>query len=241
VISDQVVVRGEGWNHYVERNIDWRWDPVCRSWFPDDADVSLDWHWKFFQYVFPLDDPRDFQVPREPRWSPSELAILDRYLAHSRDLAGTTVLTARNGFSVNMTTSSSEPQIDEKASARDATVGFLTMLRQCYAPGEAASFKRVHSMVAREVHRDGQDSESLKAWKRAHAAMRHSHLDHLIVTRAASEGLVPSQVAERNSAHPSQTDSPEQMISAIFYGDSIHWGEERTAIEAWNSKDAVIA
>src|SRR4051794_12552317 len=102
--ADRVPVRAEGWNHYIERQIAPRWPAACRSWFPDDADVSLDWTWLFFQYVFPLDDPRGVTPLAQPGFSEDEWAAIDRYVAQARDLAGSTLLTAQNGYSVYMET-----------------------------------------------------------------------------------------------------------------------------------------
>lgn len=90
------------------------------------------------------------------------------------------------------------------------------------------------------MHRHGVDLQTLKVWRRAHATLRHTHLDHLILVQAAADKHVPQHLAERNASHPSETDSPEQMIATIFYGDSIHWGERRAVIEAWNKDHAVF-
>jgi hypothetical protein len=120
------------------------------------------------------------------------------------------------------------------------TIGFLTMLRQCYSPNEDASFNRVHNLVSREVRKTGGDTAVLKTWRQAHAALRGTHLDHLILVRAAAEGLVPEAVAARNGYSPSQVESPQVMLGALFYGDAIHWGDQRGMIEAWNAEHAVI-
>ena len=212
-----------------------------REWFPDGSDYVVDWHWKFFQYVFPLDDPRELSPLGSPQWSRAERPVLERYLSHAGDLAGTTVLTARNGYTVNVPTPGSEPEITETTSARDAPVGFLAMFRQFYAPDEAASFKRAYDLVAREIHRQGRDPQPVKAWRGAHAKLRRTHLDQLILTQAAADGQVSEQVADGSSFHPSEIDAPQQMISAIFYGDSIHWGDKRSVIESWNKDSAVIS
>jgi hypothetical protein len=227
VRTDHMQVRAEGWNHYIERQIVQRWAPVCRAWFPDRSDVSLDWTWKFLQYVFQLDDPRDFPVLAGATWSERERRVLDRYVSHARDLADANVLTARNGYKVHLATLDSEPEITETMSRRDVTVGFLTMFRQCYAPDEEASFARAHDLVAREVHRVGGETEIRKAWRRAHATLRHTHLDHLVLVRAVADKWVPEHLAERNASHPSQTDSPEQMIATLFYGDATGATDER--------------
>jgi hypothetical protein len=234
-------VRAEGWNHYIERQIAPRWPAVCRWWFPEGSDYPVDWTWLFFQYVFPLDDPRGVAPLAQPGFSEDEWAALDRYLAQARYLAASTVLTARNGFEVYMATPDSTPEITETKSARDATIGFLTMLRQFYSHDELASFTRAAKLVSREMHGEGRDLEALKAWRKTHAALRHTHLDHLILVQAAADAHVPQHLAEDNAFHPDSVDSPELMISAIFYGDAIHWGDQRSVIEAWGNESTVMA
>jgi len=204
--SERVPVRAEGWNHYIERQIGQRWPATCRAWFPDDGDYSLDWTWKFLQYVFPLDDPRMVARLAAPEYSTEEWATIDRYLAQARDLAGATVLTARSGYSVYIATMDSEPEITETTSARDATIGFLTMLRQFYSNDEPASFKRAYNLLSRELNRESRDLKPLKAWRKAHATLRHTHLDHLILVQAAAHGHVPQRLSEENGFHPSAID-----------------------------------
>lgn len=239
--TERITVRAEGWNHHIARQIAPRWPPVCRSWFPDDSDESVDWTWKFIQYVFPLEDPRGTVPLSHPTFSEDDERAIDRYLAHARDLAAATALTARNGFSVYMATMDSEPEISESTSARDATVGFLTMLRQFYTPEELASFTRVSGLLIREMRLEGRELETMKAWRRAHAQLRQTHLDHLILVQAAADGHVPTHLGEQNAFHPSSIDSPQLMISTVFYGDAIHWGDHRSVIEAWNRDHAVMA
>ena len=152
------------------------------------------------------------------------------------------MLTARNGYSVYMATMDSEPEITETKSARDVTIGFLTMLRQFYSHDELASFTRVAKLVSREMHRAGLDDlQMLTTWRKAHATLRHTHLDHLILVQAAADAHVPQHLADDNAFHPNSIVSPELMISAIFYGDAIHWGDQRSIIEAWGKDSAVMA
>jgi hypothetical protein len=241
VAEDVIRLKVEGWNQFLERQLEQRWPPPFRHWFPEEGAYSLDWHWKFFQYVFPLDDPRDFPRLPRPQWSSGERSALERYISHARDLAGTTLLTARDGYQVSMPRMDAEPEITETKSARDAAVGYLTMLRQFYSPAEKASFKRAHDLLTRELRRQGTDLRNLATWRGAQGRLRHTHLDHLILVRAAQDGLVPQHLTERNAHHPDQLDSPEQMLSAIFYGDSIHWGERREVVAAWARSAPVIA
>lgn len=239
--DDSIQVRAQGWNYVLEPKVDFRWAPILRSWFPEDGDVSVDWTWRFLQFVFPLDDPREFPALQDPEWSPDERSLLNRYLSHAKDLAGTTLLTARNGYTVSIPSPQSQPEITETVSERDATIGFLAMLRQFYAADEEASFKRAHDLVGREAHREGLAPDVLKSWRRANAVLRRTHLDHLILVQAAANKLIPPTVVEGNGHEPDRIAPPEQMLSAVFYGDAIHWGNSRTVIDSWNRDDPIIA
>jgi hypothetical protein len=233
--DDTVQVQTEGWNEYIGRQITARWPPVLRSWFPDDADRSLNWHWLFFQYVFPLADPRTFPTFDNPKWTDEEKSRLDRYVRHAADLAESTALTAQDGYKVSIPDlQSGDWEVEETKTARDATVGFLTMFRQCYSPDELASFKRVYDVVSREAHGAGMPPETMRTWKGAHNKMRGTHLDHLILVRANEDGVVGPHVVKGNAFDPEKAKSPGQMLSTIFYGDAIHWGDNRTVIEDWD-------
>jgi hypothetical protein len=240
VASDQKTIRAEGWNQYLKRKLTLRWEPPNKDWFPGGSDASLGWTWTFLQYVFSLPDPRQFAPITAPRLTADESSVLARYQQHAQDLAQSEVLTGAHGYSISRHTLNAEPDVHVTAPGRDATVGFLTMLRQTYAPQERASFRRVYDLIAREAHGEAGAIDALKAWKRAHGKLRSQHLDHMILVTAVGDGYVPSHLADRNATHPSQTLSPEQMISAIFYGDTIHWDEQRSTIEAWNEGHAAM-
>jgi hypothetical protein len=238
--DDTIQIRARGWNYFLEEQIELRWDSPLHRWFPSGADDFLDWIWKFFQFIFPLDDPRLFRPGAVETLSDGELATLSRYLSHAEDLAATTVLTARSGYEVSQKTPDSNIVISETRSPRDATVGFLTMLRQCYSSKEAASFKRTYDLLAKAARDDPAALETLKNWRRAHNMLRVNHVDHLILVRAAEVGLVSPHVARDNGHQPDKVESPETMLSTVFYGDVIHWGNRRTALDVWNQAHGVI-
>lgn len=236
--DEQVEIRTEGWNHYIGRQIDQRWNPPLRSWFPpgSDAKAMLDWHWKFFQFVFPIPDPREFPTLTEAEWTDDERSRLNRYFRHGANLAKTTALSAQTGYEVSIPDPNGPMEIEEwDTVAQDAETGFLAMFRQCYSPEENASFKRIHDLLGREAHKAGLRRETLRAWKGAHNRMRGSHLDYLILARAAELDLIRKGTAENSGWHPDRVNmSPEQMLSTIFYGDAIHWGTQRTVVDAWD-------
>jgi hypothetical protein len=233
--EDWTELRVEGWSQRIREQIEPRWPPVLRDWFPADGEESVEWHSLFLQYVFPLDDPRSFPTLSSADWSADERARLDRYLAHAEDLAGSTVLTARAALHFSLPSfSAGKWEVRETKSARDATVGFLTMFRQCYAPGEQASFKRVCDLISREADKSGLPREAVGSWKAAQNKMRQTHLDHLILERGLADGLMEPYWSKRNVFEPGTVDSPEQLLSAIFYGDAIHWGDTRTVLDDWD-------
>jgi hypothetical protein len=203
----------------------------------------LDWHWRFFQFVFPLADPREFPTLTDADWTEDEWRRLRRYLHHAQDLAETSALSTKSSYHVSIPTPDSAMEIEQSGVIpKDATVGFLTMLRQCYSPDEAASFKRVYDLVGREANRGGFDPMVLRVWKSAHAGMRRYHLDYLNLRRASELGLVPKGTADHSKGSPeSHADSPEQILSTIFYGDAIHWGRHRTVVDSWDEGHALMA
>lgn len=242
---DENQVRAEGFNMPIGRGAYLRWPVPLRPWFPEGADATemLDWHWRFFQFVFPLADPREFPTLTDATRTEDESQLLRRYVSHARNLAETSVLSTKSGYTVSMETLGSEPEIEQKdVVANDATVGFLTMFRQCYSPQEEASFKRAYDLIGREAHRAGIDPQTLRAWKGAHAGMRRDHLDYLILKRASELGLVPPGVADHSKFGPQRhLDSPEQVLSTIFYGGAIHWGRHRTVVDSWDAGNELIA
>ena len=217
-----------------------RWPSPLLGWFPSESDDFVDWIWKFFQFIFPLEDPRQFRPPNVATLNDGDRLTLSRYLSHAEDLSTATVMTAKNGYEISQKTPDSNIVISETSSPRDATVGFLTMFRQCYSAQEAASFKRAHDLLAKASQGDPQCLEILKAWRRAHIALRTTHVDHLILVRAAEVGLVSAGLAQENGHHPDTVESPETMLSTVFYGDAIHWGNRRTALDSWNQAHGVI-
>jgi len=63
----------------------------------------------------------------------------------------------------------------------------------------------------------------------------------MILATAAADGLVPQAIVARNAHSPGTIDSPQIVIGAMFYGDTIHWGDRRSVIEASDCEHAVIA
>lgn len=244
-IPDRIEVLAEGRNRPVARGAYLRWPVPLRGWFSDGAasTEALDWHWRFFQFVFPLADPRSFPTLTEADLTDDELRRLRRYVRHARNLAQTSVLSTTSGYEVSLPTMDAEPEIEQHGVVpEDATIGFLTMLRQCYAPEEEASFMRCYHLISREVHRAGIDPQNLQAWKGAQGKMRGYHLDYLILRQAAESGLVPQHLPERSAFAPDgQEDSPEQVLSKIFYGGAIHWGRHATVVDSWDEDHELVA
>lgn len=199
----------------------------------------LDWHWRFFQFVFPLCDPREFPALETAVWTDDERSRLQRYRRHTANLAQAAAMSARTGYTASSKTASmSDMEIEQTNTIeRDAEIGFLTMLRQCFSPEENASFKRVYDLIGRESHAAGVSTEVLRQWKGAHNRMRGIHLDYLILARAAELKLVGKGVPENSGWHPHRVQSsPEQKLSTMFYGDVIHWGNQRTVVDSWDAE-----
>lgn len=152
-----------------------------------------------------LPDSRSGEFPTltEAEWTDDERLRLNRYFRHGANLAKTTALSAQTGYEVSMPDPNGPMEIEEwDTVAQDAETGFLAMFRQCYSPEENASFKRIHDLLGREAHKAGLPRETLRAWKGAHNRMRGSHLDYLILARAAELDLFRKGTAENSGCIP---------------------------------------
>jgi hypothetical protein len=203
-----------------------RWAPVFRDEMQNPE--AGDYINRRIQCAFPLDDPRDTPTAAGS-WSPDERAAFDRYIDHARDLAGSTLLTAGDHISVYQADQYSQPEITERFSPKDVTVGFMTMFRQFFATDEDASFKRVHGAVMREVKGSEPHKQVLRGWGKAQGQMRMYALEHLVLKALAEAGHIPKQAADYgfNPAHPDQRKAPQELLSIHWYGDMIHWGDKR--------------
>lgn len=101
-----------------------------------------DYVWRRLTYVFRLNNPREL-APTRPTLTANERELVQRFVEQARSLAGTTLLGASDRVTVNVPDFEGEATVVTELSDPDVTVGFMVLLRQCYANDDEASFARV--------------------------------------------------------------------------------------------------
>jgi hypothetical protein len=194
-----------------------------------------DFVWRQLLYVFRLPDPHVFPA-LEVAWTQDEREVLSHFVEHAETLAGTSLLGADDGVTVNIADNGQSEEIDARFSDPDVTSGFAALLRQCYMPDEEASFSKVRKLLGARLHDRGDEQllDVLKHWRKAHAALRAKALKELIQEGMVEEGLMPAESQDPDGNWSSSIvrgpASPDQLLRAFWYGGQIHWGNQRNAL-----------
>lgn len=191
-----------------------------------------DYVWSRLHYVFELPDPRELKVAAVAL-TDAEREVLTRFTEHARQLAGATLLGAQDTARFHFGGGMRDIRVETALSAHDVTVGFMVLLRQCFANDEEASFSKVRQILERRFHeaRDEDAQATLKKWRDAHAAMRNKSLDELAQERMVAEGMLPEVLPMPGGAPASPIvrapASPQEMLHTFWYGEHVHWGKRR--------------
>ena len=212
-----------------QRELDW--EPPMRELMqkPENADFV----WKRLQYAFGLPDPREFPKV-EVSWAAGERELLLRFIEHARSIAAASMLAADDNVRVSIADFTDEETIESHLSAQDLTTGFLTMLRQCYADGEEASFSKVGKVLTKRLAEEGLSDPLAIAsqWRKAHAGLANKSLEERVQERMIQDGKMPGPADGPNSMVVRDPASPRELLLAFQYGGLIHWGKHRTALAA---------
>jgi hypothetical protein len=212
-----------------QRELDW--EPPMRELMqkPENA-VFV---WKRLQYVFGLPDPREFPKVEAP-WATGERELLLRFIEHARSLAAASMLGADDNVRVSIADFTDEESIESELSPQDVTTGFLTMLRQCYADGEEASFSKAVKVLTKRLA-EGELSDALgiaNQWRKAHAGLTNKSLEERVQEQMIQDGKMPGPADGPNTTVVRDPASPRELLLAFQYGGLIHWGKHRTALAA---------
>ncbi len=197
---------------------------------PEGAEYA----WMRLHYVFSLPDPASLApVAIEP--NDTERRLLERFVEHARRLAQTSLLGAQDSVRIHFGPEAPDERVETDLSAQDVTVGFMVLLRQCYADAEEASFSKVRKVLERLLH-DAGDQASLavlKLWRQAHADLKNKGLDELVHEKLIEQGELPALALDPNGGmsppvvRPSAP--PQDMLQTFWYGGQVHWGSRREA------------
>lgn len=205
-----------------------------------------DFVWRRLHYVLRLDDPRAFPVAALALTG-DEAAILRRFVAQARRLAGTTLLGADDNVTISIPDDDGDEGIDSELSDPDITVGHMVFVRQCLADGEEASFSKACKILQRRSHESGEKQaiDILASWRKAHARLLNQTLEELVQERMVSDGLMPADTVgpdgKRHSAIVRAPASPRELLQTLWYGDQMHWGKHRPALSAIQADPFAVA
>jgi len=183
-------------------------------------------------YVFDL--PPGSTFPMLPRSVGEEDArLLRRYVSTTQELAGSSALNQRGvGYKVEFEPSGMA-SVDSSLPSAESVRAVAVLFRQLYANEEPASYERISGLLRKHVEGDHDDEApirraTLDAWREAQAKLRAHWLERLVIRKGQELGRIPPEVA-----HQQEPYSPEQVLSAYFYGEHIHWDRRSVQVEAW--------
>lgn len=213
------------------------WTPWYVTRLDDPQGVA--WVWPIVQDVCHLPDPEDFPS-LEHEWAGEGLAMLHRYVDVCERLLATTVLNTNAEVSIEVLSGT----VTKVVPADDATVGFVTLLRQIYKPDEEASFDRIRGLLSRAAHASAADAAGnvLKLWRDAHRTLLKKHIHALLEDMARARGLIDDSSAP-GGARPfvDEDVTPRELLEVFLYGDLVHWGDERDRFERWQKNEQTAA
>jgi len=205
------------------------WEPPMRELMQKPE--SADFVWRRVQYAFSLEDPRRFPKV-EVDWSPDDKARLRRYVEHGMTLAQTSLLGAGDNIRITQADFASPEQVEADLSPPDVTVGFMALLRQCYANDEDASFVKVRKALGKHLHAASllEELSVVREWQHVHNGLLNKSLEEHVQERLREEGEIPGPLEGPDSMIVRDFAPPHELLRAFWYGDQIHWGRQRAAL-----------
>lgn len=206
------------------------WKPPMRELFkdPDGADFT----WRRLLYAFRLPDPQLFK-PVHVALTTEERDLISRFVAHATSLAGTTLISSKDSMKVNIADFGDQETVTTDLSDPDVTIGFMALMRQCYAADEEASFSKVRKILEHRLHDAGDETSLgvLKKWRQAHARLMNDDLEALVQEQLILDHKMPAQFQDPDgnwsSAVVRAPATPSEMLRTLWYGDQLHWGSTR--------------
>lgn len=205
------------------------WDP-----FPPPY-IELSTNTRMFRYVWRRmhiahgpPDPRGLQ-PLNVRLR--DLQMLRRFVQTARDLAKYPAFNHRSALTTSFTSLSGHIRTEPDFPPKHEQQSVAIQLRQLHGSDEAA-FNNVHGLLMQSANH-AQDSdrklrtEVLKRWGK----IRREVLKLSLRDRLEGVSLAIDYDLERVPVWKLEGPSPEEMIKLFFYGDRIHWGNQREEFE----------
>lgn len=164
-----------------------------------------------------------------------EMQRLQRYVDSTRQLYNSHALAQPDtGYRVSFTTGG-PTEVEANLPQAESIRGTAALFRQLYANEEPASFAAVSGLLIRANHEQGDADKEVRhtmlaAWRQAQGRLRGRWLEALLIEQGQRRGTIPTGVSS-----PDSHLSPEQVLSAFFYGEHLHWDRGRAELERWRS------
>lgn len=179
--------------------------------------------WQLLTFVFDLPNPHVFPPLRG--FSPTEEAVLLRFVDTCRELAESTVLSHGGGLRLEMNDGKGTLTADQPP--REAIRGTVVLFRQMTAEAEPASFSAARKIVGARIkqvkdeHFDQRD-EWQRRWVRARAALMSG-----LLTTMADRKAIRQRGGSDDVRVVGEDIRPAELLSLFEYGDLIHWADKR--------------
>ncbi len=133
--------------------------------------------------------------------------------------------------------------IQTQKSPRENVGGFITQFRQLYAKDESASYSDVVGIISR-LTRTTTDSfqdrrqDILSAWRRAHGRLLQQRVEAIVARKHVNSAYVGQ--GDSPTPIPFEHARPTELISRYMYGEYIHYGEKREALQAFRKSESEL-
>lgn len=192
-----------------------------------------DYWWGLIEYATDVADPTTFP-PMGEAFQPAEHKVLERFVKTTEHLAESTAL--NHPISLQVRLGDGTGAVEDFTSndpPYDAVAGFSVLLRQCYAQGEKASFKRVMDILWQATARaagakEAERHDQLTRWQKAVSATQTRSVQNQAIKVLIRRGVIGDDPdLER---YPDR-DEPQRLLSDYFYGDAIHWDKKADVLD----------
>ncbi|MGW3806652.1 hypothetical protein [Micromonospora sp. NPDC005113] len=186
---------------------------------------AFEYVWRLLTFVFPFKDPARLPPLLESSLAPHR-EILNRYCQEAGHLAESQYLSGPAEVRISFEHGAVE-SIESSFQSKEITRGFGVTFRQFYSTQERAAFVKVHNVIAgiaKTEWGEGEEWDQLMLWRAAHAKLQGRPLKVLV-----GQKLWPQSTEQIADDYPPY---PQQLISAYFYGDLIHYGDKAQDLSA---------
>ncbi|MFR9767751.1 hypothetical protein [Nocardia sp. SC052] len=184
------------------------------------------YHWERLTYTFKLPNPEEFDALP---FDELEKRVVARFVTTCQNLAGYTVINDSTG-GMNITSKDGEWTLVAELPTHQEFTGISATFRQIHNDKENASFIAARRAIKNAILRLETEATrqkartTIKAWSKAREALSGKMIETLICDRLMSG-------APDSTPRSLQGIDPDYIIQTYNYGETLHWGNRREALE----------